>query len=122
MQRLCYIFLLIFTLTSFEFTYAQDSATPIQYVYLKTTVSAMLELQVLSKEDKNLYTSALDKVKELELKGKIILSSSEYNPIEQRIKNDLILDKNSVSYEEAKTYAEKVKQRYISITDLFKEM
>jgi hypothetical protein len=94
---------------------ASFSQNNIKLVYTNSSEKSLEELENLTKSNKLEYKSTLVKFKELEQKGKIILSTKEYAPIKELINN--YKSGQNLSQEE-KIYAEEAIKKYISITEL----
>ena len=95
------------------------SQNKIQYVFSETTESAIGELRMLLNNDEAKISNVIEKIKQLESQGKVILSTSEYAPIKSRIDaaKENPIDETEI---ELKAYAVSAKKRYIVITDLLK--
>ncbi len=95
------------------------SQNKIQYVFSETTESAIGELRMLLNNDEVKISNVIEKIKQLESQGKVILSTSEYAPIKSRIDaaKENPIDETEI---ELKAYAVSAKKRYIVITDLLK--
>ena len=93
-------------------TFSQEN---IKLVYNSSTEKSIEELKKLTIKNKLEYKNALSKYNEQEQKGKIILSSKEYEPIKTLIDN--YQNGQSITQEE-KIFAEKAMKKYISITEL----
>lgn len=104
-----FIFLFLFLTT---FSFGQD----VRYVYPSTTAGAIDELNFLVR-NYEARREVLLIIKELESKGKVVLSSKEFEPIKKRIDN-LPTDLSEASRIEELAYVKKVSDRYILITDL----
>jgi hypothetical protein len=112
LRKILFISFLFFSFISF-------SQNKIQYVFSETTESAIGELRILLNNDEVKISNVIEKIKQLESQGKIILSTSEYAPIKSRIDavKEYPIDETEI---ELKAYAVSAKKRYIVITDLLK--
>lgn len=112
LRKILFISFLFFSFISF-------SQNKIQYVFSETTESAIGELRMLLNNDEVKISNVIEKIKQLESQGKIILSTSEYAPIKSRIDavKENPIDETEI---ELKAYAVSAKKRYIVITDLLK--
>lgn len=74
---------------------------------------------MLLNNDEVKISNVIEKIKQLESQGKVILSTSEYAPIKSRIDaaKENPIDETEI---ELKAYAVSAKKRYIVITDLLK--
>jgi len=97
------------------FTNSAISQEQIKLVYTSSTEKSLEELENLTANNKLEYKSALVKYNELEGKGKVILSSNEYAPIQKIIEN---YNSGQTLNQEEKLYAEEAINKYISITDI----
>ena len=91
----------------------------VKYVYSSTTAGAIDELNSLV-SDYEERKKILIQIKKLEASGKVILSTKEFEPIQNRV-NNLPKDLSEVSRVEELAYAEKVLDRYVLITDIINE-
>jgi hypothetical protein len=109
MKKILLIFLTLFFTKAF-------SQEQIAYVHPHTTAAAIEELNNRVEE----YDSRrliLIKIKELEKVGKIIISTEEFKIIQDRI-NSAPEKPSNENEQEFVYYAEKAKEKYISISDL----
>ena len=91
----------------------------VRYVYSSTTAAAINELNLLV-GDYEKRKAVLLNIKALEAKGKVVLSTKEFEPIQKKIMNVPITTKGATEIEMS-VYAENAKNRYVLITDLIKK-
>jgi len=91
----------------------------VRYVYSSTTAAAIDELNLLV-GDYEKRKAVLLNIKALEAKGKVVLSTKEFEPIQKKIMNVPITPKGATEIEMS-VYAENAKNRYVLITDLIKK-
>jgi len=91
----------------------------VRYVYSSTTAAAINELNLLV-GDYEKRKAVLLNIKALEAKGKVVLSTKEFEPIQKKIMNVPITPKGATEIEMS-VYAENAKNRYVLITDLIKK-
>ena len=91
----------------------------VRYVYSESTPEAYEELKHLIKENEELKELALLKYENANLKGKVVLSTKQYNPIKAKISEAPInpVDDSEI---EMKVYAKDASSRYVCVTDLLK--
>jgi len=91
----------------------------VRYVYSSTTAAAIDELNLLV-GDYEKRKAVLLNIKALEAKGKVVLSTKEFEPIQKRI---ISVPVNPVSEAEIEMseYCKDAKNSYVLITDLIKE-
>ena len=91
----------------------------VRYVYSSTTAAAIDELNLLV-GDYEKRKAVLLNIKAHEAKGKVVLSTKEFEPIQKKIMNVPITPKGATEIEMS-VYAENAKNRYVLITDLIKK-
>lgn len=90
-----------------------------KYVYSETSSAAFLELYEKTKNTPEKFHEVITQIKSLESEGKIILSSTEYAPIKERIAQANGQAQNELEIE-LKIYAIEASKLYVVITDLIK--
>ena len=88
----------------------------VRYVYSSTTAAAIDELNLLV-GDYEKRKAVLLNIKAHEAKGKVVLSTKEFEPIQERV-DSLLPDLSDETRLEELAYIKKVEERYVLITDL----